>query len=418
MDGQRGQASGEYVAVLLVVAVALGSAATVSVRGAGIAQAVDHQWLRALCVVRGGVCEEDRRPCVTGARRQVDRASVTVAVLRLGHDRVLVSESRSDGSVAVTLLERTSPGLDVAVGVRAAATIDGRTVSLGGEFRGLAGPVFGRSRTWLVRDRRAADGLVARLAHPRSRLLRGRGPRRLRPREPPPLPPPSETAGDRGFAAELGVTTPVLGMRLRSQDVAGARVDAGDGRRTLYVRRANELVTTSTRVRGEELGQEQFAVTFDRSGRPVDLAVLRSGSLTAAPDLPRRVQAVVGALDVPSRHGRAWSTEEHLDLTDGANLTAARAFLDQLVRPRPRLGRVVDVSKALRARLDGAAVVHAATYEVGVRGSTLDGSASLGLRLAGSWEHTVTESRLLAATTRGLDGVWRTRTDCLTRADG
>jgi hypothetical protein len=412
MDPQRGQASADYVAVLLVVVLVLGAASTAGVGGEGIAQAVDRQLLRALCVVRGGDCEADRRPCVTGSLRELDRASLTVAVVRLGHDRILVREARSDGTVALTLLERTSPGLEVAFGVRAGATLDGRTVSLGGELRGLAGPVFGRGRTWIVPEGRTADALAARLAHPRPRLLRGRGPRRLRPRDPPPLPPPAQTAGDRGFAAELRFTSSVLGVRMRSEDVAGARLDTATGRRTLYVRRANEIVTTAARLRGEELAQEQFAVTLDRSGRPTDLLVLRFGALTGAPDLPQRAQAVAGALDVPSRHGRSWTTEEHLDLTDGANLAAARAFLDQVVRRHPRLGHAVDVSTALRARLDAAAVVHASTYEVDVSALALTGSVAAGVKLGGTFEHTVTASRLLAATTRGLDGVWRTRTDC------
>jgi hypothetical protein len=413
MDGQRGQASSDYVAVLLVVVVVLGAAGTVATGAAGgIAQAVDRQMLRALCVVRGGDCEVDRRPCVTSSLRTLEQSSVTVAVVRLAHDRLLVRETRSDGTVAVTVLDRTSPGIDVALGARAGVTLDGRTVALGGEFRGLAGAVVGRGRTWFARDERAADALVAGLAREGRRLVRGRGPRRLRRPSPPPLPPPAQTAAERGLGAEVGLTAGVLGARMRSQDVAGTRVDAASGSRTLYVRRANEIVTTSMRLRGEELAHEQFAVTFDRSGRPVDLVVLRFGSLVAAPDLPQRVQAVAGALDVPSRHGRSWATEEHLDLTDGANLAAARAFLDQLVSPRPQLGHAVDVSARLRARLDAGAVVHASAYEVDASSLALTGSVAAGLKLGGSFEHTVVASRLLAASTRGLDGVWRARAEC------
>jgi hypothetical protein len=74
------------------------------------------------------------------------------------------------------------------------------------------------------------------------------------------------------------------------------------------------------------------------------------------------------------------------------------------------------VSGALRARLDAAAVVHASTYEVDARRTALTGSAAVGLRLAGSLEHSATTSRLLAAATRGIDGVWRTRTECVARA--
>jgi hypothetical protein len=417
MERERGQASSDYVAVLLVVVLALGGAGAVASRhGRGIAQAVDRQMLRALCVARGGDCEVDRRPCVVASSRVVDRTTVTVAVVRLGHDRVIVREERSDGTVAVTLYERTTPGLEVGLGLRAGLTVDGRSLGLGGDVRGVAALAFARSRTWVVHDPRAGDALIERLAHPRPALRRGRGARRLRPRDPPPLPPPAQTAGDHGFAVELGLTGAGLGVRLRSEDIAGARVEAATGRRTMYVRRANELMATFVRVRGEQLAHEQFAVTFDRSGRPVDLMVLRFGALTAAPDLPQRAQAVAGALDVPSGHGRSWSTEEHLDLTDGANLAAARAFLAQVVAPRPRLGQVVRVSGALRARLDAAAVVHASTYEVDARRTALTGSAAVGLRLAGSLEHSATTSRLLAAATRGIDGVWRTRTECVARA--
>jgi hypothetical protein len=42
--------------------VVLGAVALVA-DGSEIPQAVDHQLLRALCIVRGGDCEQDRAPC-------------------------------------------------------------------------------------------------------------------------------------------------------------------------------------------------------------------------------------------------------------------------------------------------------------------------------------------------------------------
>ena len=70
MRSARGQGTVEYLAVVLLVAFALGggTAAVASAAGADIATAVPHEVLRALCIVTRGDCERDRAPCDVAAK--------------------------------------------------------------------------------------------------------------------------------------------------------------------------------------------------------------------------------------------------------------------------------------------------------------------------------------------------------------
>src|SRR6476469_4155216 len=65
MRSARGQGTVEYLAVVLLVAFALGggTAAVASAAGADIATAVPREIRRALCIVTGGDCDRDRAPC-------------------------------------------------------------------------------------------------------------------------------------------------------------------------------------------------------------------------------------------------------------------------------------------------------------------------------------------------------------------
>ena len=61
----------------------------------------NHELLRALCVARGGECEQDRLPCPVSSDRRDDAASARILVFHVGVDKTLIREERSDGSVAV-----------------------------------------------------------------------------------------------------------------------------------------------------------------------------------------------------------------------------------------------------------------------------------------------------------------------------
>src|SRR5512132_2548873 len=159
----KGQASTDYVAILLLVAVVAAAAAAVA-DGTGIAEEVRRQMARALCVVGRGDCEVDRRPCTVASRRRSRGESLTVAVFKFGHDRTVVREQRSDGTIAVTLLERDERGLQAGVGGRLAVSLGRLQLALGGEATASALAARGDGTTWVLHDRRAADALVEALA--------------------------------------------------------------------------------------------------------------------------------------------------------------------------------------------------------------------------------------------------------------
>ena len=117
---EHGQATVEHLGIVALVAlVMLGAGAISAVAAPGLLNRVTGGFQRALCVVTGQACLVlADEPCPE--RRQTDRSSqaVTVGWLRLGHDRVLFIERRSDGTYLLSLMEGARAGAGVARGVR------------------------------------------------------------------------------------------------------------------------------------------------------------------------------------------------------------------------------------------------------------------------------------------------------------
>ena len=128
MHSDRGQGTVEYLAVVLLVSVALGGGTAAVARAAG--------------------------------------ADVATAV-HLGHNSVLVRERLSDGSEAVTLTTAPSIGLQTVEGAGARIDRGRRGFSLGGGLTASVIASLGRGRTWVLPNREAADALVATLEHDR-----------------------------------------------------------------------------------------------------------------------------------------------------------------------------------------------------------------------------------------------------------
>ena len=412
----RGQAGVDYVGVLLVVTVVLGAVALVA-DGSALPRAVDRQLLRGLCIARGGDCEQDRAPCPVRSARRDDAVSARILVFHVGEDKTLIREERSDGTVAVTVIYGEQAGLALSGGAHLSVAFGRGEVGLGGELTGAAVAVHERGYTWVLHDRRTADALVGRLGVGAGRLdaliASGR------------VPKPAARYRHGGFAGRGSAAAGTLAsatVGLSSQDVAGVRVDASTGRRTLYVQRTVEgslsLSNGAAGATGGHTDRERYAVTYDAAGRPVDLMVISTGIYRGSFDLPARLQPVVGLLSAPTGRVRTYVEETHLDLTDPESLRVARAFLEQLRHPGAvRVGAAVAIAAALRRRLDDVGVVHARTYDADERRYGVDGSVGLeGVQLGASLSRTLLDARLVAAATRGLDGVWRKRNDCLARA--
>ena len=401
--------------MLLLVTLVLWAVALVA-DASGIPQSVHHQILRALCVVRSGDCEQDRMPCPVATDRRRDAAAARILVFRLGKDKSIVREERSDGSIAITVAYGREAGIETGDGVRVSLALGHGGLSLGGELTAAAVASRERGYTWVLHDSRAADALVGRLGVSRSELERLVAARRL--------PAPSlryEQGGLRvqGTLSRGGFVNATLG--LSSQDVSGTRVDERTGRTTFYVQRTVDGSLSLTRqghgATGSRNDRERYAVTYDARGRPIDLMVMTTGTYRLSVDLPNRLQPAAGLLSAPTGHGRIYVEETHLDLTDPENLRLTAAFLEQVRHPAAlKFGPAVAVAAALRHRLDVAGVVHARTYDSDERRYGFDVAAGVrGIRIGGEFSRTHEDTRLVAATTRGLDGVWRERLDCLAR---
>jgi hypothetical protein len=397
------------------VTAVLGAVALIA-DGSGIPAAVDHQLLRALCIVRGGECEQDRAPCPVRSDRRDDAVSARILVFRVGVDKTLIREERSDGTVAVTVAYGEEGGLEFSGGAHLEVALGRGGVALGGELTAAAVATRERGYTWVLRDGRAADALMGHLGAGARKLdgliASGR------------VPAPTQRYRHGGLASRGSAAAgklPSVGLGLSSQDVAGTRTDASTGRRTFYVQRTVEgslsLTYGAAGATGARTDRERYAVTYDAAGRPVDLMVITTGIYRGSFDLPARLQPAVGLLSAPTGHVRTYVEETHLDLTDPESLHAARDFLDQVRHPDAvHTGAAVAVAAALRRRLDAIGVVHARTYDADERRYGIDGSVGVeGVQLGASLSRTLLDSHLIAAATRGLDGVWRLRGDCLSR---
>ncbi len=395
MGGESGQASSDYIAILLVCACVLGAGggAAAAAGGSGMAGAVSAQFARAICRVTGGDCERDRIPCVTSIRARVDDLAGVVAIIRLSGGRTLLRERRSDGMELITLAERG--GLGIEVGAGAEAGVGGGAIG-----DSLAGSISGRvtrGRAWLRPAGAQAQALVDRIGDP---------------------PAPDFTWGEKGMESRAEGRYHLAGLSLDAEDAFGARRDTRTGERTFTIRRRNELAGDLARLgAGAEAGGrhvERYAVTVDRSGRPVDLVVTDTVRYHGGVALPGPLKAVAMALGAPAlRRGRIVETETHLDLTDADNLEVARAFIEAVRSPKLRLGTAVAVSEALSRRLDSHGVRQRRVYLLDVRHTGARGRVGAGVSIGLGGERSEESARLVEAAVRGLDGNWRRRDDCL-----
>lgn len=403
---ERGQGTIEYAGLVLLVALVVAAAATLWVDPQVIGGAVTRAFARGICVVSGGFCDADRQPCVTASESRERGWHVNVAVVRYGESDVLIREQRSDGTVALTHTRDRAGGLDVGAG------LDGRVngIAVGATMRAATLARLGRGETYVV-DRRQADALQARIVA---------GDRRL--------PRPATTYGEWGVAGDYegGLSAELLGITagFSQADAFGTSTDMATGRRTVYLAPAEGWRGSLTFADDELAGAdgrhaERYGVVSDREGRARELVVAASGELRGSAALPSGLAEVAGLLMVPASGdaGRRWSTETRLELSDPEVRRAARAFLQELRRPGPHaLLGAPSLSDALRRLLRERGRTEARTYALEQDGDGFGGHVAAGVKVGGAIDTTRRTTRLLAAASRGPDGVWRRRRDCLARA--
>jgi hypothetical protein len=402
---QRGQASVEWVGVVALVAVVMASVAAFALP-TGIGPAVVRQIHRALCIVSGGVCDLDQRPCVTAANATEDEAHVNLGILRLGRHELILREHQSDGSILVTYLHDTGAGWELGAG--ADVSIGKRLGGMSATARAAMIASLGGGETWLFADARAADRGMAFLSEGKS----------------PPGAKRAQRITQRGvqFSADASGSsgkTAGAALHLDARFVDGTVVDDRDGRRTHVITHRGEAgaivkVSEDSGAAGSASGEERIAVTTDARGRPLELVVVRTGELQGALSLPDDVQPIAGALLGSTNGHRRWVVEQRLDLTDPGNRAAVQGMLDALDGP---LGALTRADDALRRQLKARGVTEARTYDVAAEdGGGWGGHIAEGLKVGGGVSDMAERATLVDARVLGPDGEWRRRTECLARA--
>jgi len=411
MRHARGQGTVEYIAVLLLVALVLGGGTAAAATGAGadIATAVPHQVVRALCIVTGGDCDRDRAPCVTGSATDSRSWSATVVVVRLGHERVLVRERRSDDMEIVTLTTAPSLGIETIDGTGARINTGRRRLSLGGAVTASIVASFGHGKTWVLPDHAAADALAAALERhedvrsPDEELHQIKGAVGI--------------SGSRGSDGNIGSATASATLT----GTVGRSTDHRTGHRTYFIDAgADAVLDLSARLRALRAsasasagGSAQFALTVDDDGRWVDLALVGTGEVSAGGSVSTSGGPVAAALNGSASGGRRWTAEAHLDLSDAGNLAAAKVLLAHATAIPPRPAQAGAAALDLAGRIDERAVIDVRAYALDRSANGFDVHAGEIVGVGGGREHATERTRLISATTRGLDGQWRQRTDCL-----
>jgi hypothetical protein len=385
-----GQAGVEYIAVVALVAIVFVVAGAFVLNGRAIAAATVAQIRRGLCIVEGHDCADPHEPCSVSSHGSGDDMNLDVAVVRLGGASFALIDRRSDGKVAVTVTDHLDAG--VSVGLGGSLKIGGK-VAVGGELRAAALASLGHGSTYEVANDRQAGALLRLLKRPNvdpnfyTPAVRAywRRVQAALPRIPAP------TSHYRQLEGKLSLSGEVFA----ADAAAGMRDDRVSGRRTYYLKGSVALDGDGAAASGSG----QVAVTVDRHGRPVDMAVMGAGELNASADLPLALQPVAGHLT--AGRGRTWELEGHLDLTQPG---------------RPTVGSLLSDPASLVRLMMSDGFVQMRSYGTGKSSVGLGVSAKVGIGFGGGFTHTTSSQRLLTAMDHMREGFWVPRYDCLNAA--
>ena len=397
---QRGQATVEYVGLIALVAALLVTGGLMAF-GPALTERVVEGFRRALCAVTGAACEPGREPCVVASEEVRDRGEVTALAVRVGRDHAVLRERRSDGSVLVTVIDGVDAGVQGALGLEGTLRAGRRRLAVGRALRGALIAEGGGGRTWLARDAREADAIVAAIGSD-GRLRWLTAPYRavggLGLREEPEA---AEVYLQGGVRAKGDgeLSLPGLDAQLHAvvAGAGGVRWNRHSGEATFYLTRSGELAGQLASglgdVAGGVRGEGRLALTLDRRGRPLRLSAL-------------------GAYERPDGRdrGRRTELEATLDLRDPAHAAAVRALLPGLATGRTGRGvALYGLLALLRAEGRTDRRVYATARDEAGLGGRLTAVGTLGAQALRS----ATGTRLLDAASRGPGGPWLRRDDCL-----
>lgn len=416
----EGQASGEYVALVALVAVALALVAGLASGGVGGAVLAGVQ--RGLCRVTGAACPRPRppadelAPCPLERTTRGESLDGAYELVRLGRNGTLTAVRGSDGRVTVTLADATSAGGEVGLGLElGVGRLRGAEATAGVRLSVASG------RSWTLPSAAAARAFLARFGS--KATIGGQAVDLVRSgcsllcdaigwRPHAELPPPDELVMDHGVAARFEAAIGPAKRAVSGGGLLGARLGR-DGSSTWFLQldaaAAAQIADGPATAGADAQGQAVVSYTLDAHRRPLRLVVHTAARATAAVGLAGSRSRLKGSLG--ARGGLVVERDATLDLHDPANRATAAAFVAALRRPRAP-GALWRSAAAVRARIARAGVLDRRVYALTSSAFELGAKAAVGLQFGGTFGRTRQRMRLLRAETR-LPGLpYLPRDDC------
>jgi len=371
-----GQASTDYVALLLVIATVLAGGAAASSAVPGVGERIGATVRTGICIVGGDVCRAADAeaaglpPCVTSERSTSQDTALDIAVVRLGGRGEWLLALRSDGGAVVTRLDGNEVGGTVGVGLTfSPAGIDATaeaTATVG--YRG--------GRAWRFADAAAARAFL--VAASRDAAVR------------------DARVPDMRWDALAGGATATAEAAFADLARAGVSTSAESA---VGLRREGERRTLTL-----ELGAEEPGLGIDLPGLPAPPGGVRS----VVADVTWEGGAVreLALRTATAKDGRLEELTARLDLLDPEN----RAAAERVLRPS---ARTPDDLRALARRIAAHGVVERAGYAVAESRRGFDVSGRLGVALGLAHERVTAERRLTDAVAWVNGGPPQRRFDCL-----
>ena len=393
MRSTSGQATIDYVALVGVLAIVFGLALGLATAGAaGIVNAVAGQIRHALCVVGGGPCPGSRaKPCMVASTRDHRHFAVSLLLLRIDHDRSVLRERMSDGTIRLTVARSGAGGAEAGLGATARVSVKGRPIGATDEMRAAAQATLGMGTVYVARDAREASAFMrairdGRAPGPAREVFYDGGLRGL-------------TSAGIGSAWLEGLAGNTIGARRdrRTGDVTVALNAGGSGWGAVTVALGGPAAAGD---RAATLG-----LTLDRHGRATELSLSAAGSIAAGAALPVIFGSARAAGSQGALAGRRWELGARLNLRDPVVQATWERF-----RRHPTSAAAI---RALGATLRDRAYLDARAYRSDATASGVAAGISGGVRVGGEYDHVIDRSRLLGASSRPPAGLWERRSDCL-----
>jgi hypothetical protein len=371
----RGQASAEYVAVLLVVGVVLAGAAATALAVPGVGERLSGAIRTGLCIVGGDVCRNADAvaaglgPCVTAERSARQDTTLDLAVVRLGGHGEWQLALQSDGGAVVTRLQENEGGGTVGVGL----TFSPVRLDAGAQVALTAG--YGSGRAWRFADAAEGAAFLERAMHDEA----------VQDARPPDI---RWSGLSHGGEAEVEAA------------IAGIAVDGPTASAEAVIGLRREGAARTLTV---DLGSEGPALAVDLPGFPAAAGVRSALVAEATWQDGAPVELVLRSAS--ARDDRLEEIAVRLDLRDPLN----RGLAERLLVP----GDTRADLEAIARRAASAGIVERNGYATSERRRGLSLAGRLGVSLGISHERVHSERRLVDAVAWIRGGPPVQRFDCL-----